>query len=103
MKATRQLALIALFAASLALPAFATTTQAQPVETGLVTLADSNIEYFSRGEGEAIVLLPGATLTVGYLDGLAEALAGWSASTSGARARVRVQARGSRSKRWRTM
>jgi pimeloyl-ACP methyl ester carboxylesterase len=75
MKATRQLALIALFAASLALPAFATTTQAQPVETGLVTLADSNIEYFSRGEGEAIVLLPGATLTVGYLDGLAEALA----------------------------
>src|SRR5579863_5444274 len=42
---------------------------------GIVKLADSNIEYFSRGEGEAIVLLPGGTLTVGYLDGLAEALA----------------------------
>jgi pimeloyl-ACP methyl ester carboxylesterase len=40
-----------------------------------VKLADSNIEYFSRGEGETIVLLPGGTLTVGYLDGLAEALA----------------------------
>ena len=55
--------------------AFAVTTQAQTVETGVVKLADSNIEYFSRGEGEAIVLLPGGTLTVGYLDGLAEALA----------------------------
>jgi len=42
---------------------------------GIVKLADSSIEYFSRGEGEAIVLLPGGTLTVGYLDGLAEALA----------------------------
>ena len=42
---------------------------------GMVKLADSNIEYFSRGKGEAIVLLPGGTLTVGYLDGLAEALA----------------------------
>jgi pimeloyl-ACP methyl ester carboxylesterase len=45
------------------------------VETGVVKLADSNIEYFSRGQGEAIVLLPGGTLTVGYLDGLADALA----------------------------
>ena len=42
---------------------------------GIVKLADSNIEYFSRGAGEAVVLLPGGTLTVGYLDGLAEALA----------------------------
>jgi pimeloyl-ACP methyl ester carboxylesterase len=55
--------------------AFATSVQAQTVETGLVKLRDSNIEYFSRGEGEPIVLLPGGTLTVGYLDGLAEALA----------------------------
>jgi pimeloyl-ACP methyl ester carboxylesterase len=46
-----------------------------PGEEGIVKLADSNIEYFSRGEGETIVLLPGGTLTVGYLDGLAEALA----------------------------
>jgi len=42
---------------------------------GIVKLSDSSIEYFSRGQGEAIVLLPGGTLTVGYLDGLAEALA----------------------------
>jgi pimeloyl-ACP methyl ester carboxylesterase len=42
---------------------------------GIVKLSDSSIQYFSRGKGEAIVLLPGGTLTVGYLDGLAEALA----------------------------
>lgn len=42
---------------------------------GIVKLADSSIQYFSRGEGETIVLLPGGTLTVGYLDGLADALA----------------------------
>jgi pimeloyl-ACP methyl ester carboxylesterase len=65
----------AVCAVSLALLAFATTTYAQSVETGIVKLADSNIEYFSRGKGETIVLLPGGTLTVGYLDGLADALA----------------------------
>ena len=65
----------ALCAGSLALLAWAATTHAQPVETGTVKLADSNIEYFSRGTGEGIVLLPGGTLTVGYLDGLADALA----------------------------
>src|SRR4029077_8037168 len=59
----------------LALLASATATHAQTVETGMVKLADSNIQYFSRGKGEAIVLLPGGTLTVGYLDGLADALA----------------------------
>jgi pimeloyl-ACP methyl ester carboxylesterase len=52
-----------------------TTAKASSVKEGIVKLADSNIEYFSRGEGESIVLLPGGTLTVGYLDGLAEALA----------------------------
>lgn len=46
------------------------------VTTGMVQLADADIEYFTRGEGEAIILLPGGTLTVGYLDGLANALAG---------------------------
>jgi pimeloyl-ACP methyl ester carboxylesterase len=45
------------------------------VEEGLVTLADSKIQYFSRGKGETVVLLPGWTLTVGYLDGLADAIA----------------------------
>jgi hypothetical protein len=69
------LVLIALCSASLALSAFVTATRAQSVETGIVKLANSHIEYFSRGEGEAIVLLPGGTLTVGYLDGLANALA----------------------------
>src|SRR6476659_1101820 len=67
--------MIAAAATSLALSAFVTTTRAQTVETGIVKLADSNIQYFSRGEGETIVLLPGGTLTVDYLDGLAEALA----------------------------
>jgi pimeloyl-ACP methyl ester carboxylesterase len=68
-------ALIALFAASLALLAFGSSAHAQTVETGIIKLADSNIEYFSRGKGEAVVLLPGGTLTVGYLDGVAGALA----------------------------
>lgn len=63
------------FAAGFTTLAFAATTQAQTIETGIVKLADSNIEYFSRGDGVAIVLLPGGTLTVGYLDGLAKALA----------------------------
>lgn len=49
--------------------------QSQIVETGLIELAHSDIEYFSRRQGDAIVLLPGGTLTVRYLDGLAEALA----------------------------
>jgi pimeloyl-ACP methyl ester carboxylesterase len=61
--------------ASPALLVCATTLKAQTVDTGIVKLADSNIEYFSRGKGETIVLLPGGTLTVGYLDGLANALA----------------------------
>jgi pimeloyl-ACP methyl ester carboxylesterase len=52
-----------------------TTTLSTDAKEGIVKLADSNIEYFSRGEGETIVLLPGGTLTVNYMDGLAEALA----------------------------
>jgi pimeloyl-ACP methyl ester carboxylesterase len=52
-----------------------TTAAASGVEEGLVELPDSKIQYFSRGKGETIVLLPGGTLTVGYLDGLADALA----------------------------
>lgn len=65
----------ALFGAALALCAYMPAARAQAVETGIVKLANSDIEYFSRGEGEAIVLLPGGTLTVGYLDGLADILA----------------------------
>ncbi|WP_027668472.1 hypothetical protein [Rhizobium leguminosarum] len=75
MNPTKRLVMLALFVAWLALPVTATVAGAQTVETGLVELKDSKIEYFSRGEGEPIVLLPGGTLKVGYLDGLAEALA----------------------------
>lgn len=66
---------IALCAAIFALLGLAKTTHPQSVETGIVKLTDSNIEYFTRGKGEPVVLLPGGTLTVGYLDGLADALA----------------------------
>ena len=41
----------------------------------MVKLADSNIEYFSEGKGDAVVLLPGGSLTVGYIEGLSHALA----------------------------
>jgi pimeloyl-ACP methyl ester carboxylesterase len=51
------------------------TASESGVKEGIVTLVDSKIQYFSRGKGETIVMLPGGTLTVGYLDGLAEALA----------------------------
>lgn len=52
-----------------------TSASANGIQEGLITLPDSEIQYFSRGKGEeTIVLLPGGTLTVGYLDGLAEAL-----------------------------
>jgi pimeloyl-ACP methyl ester carboxylesterase len=67
--------LIALFV-GLMLSVLAGIAQAQTVQTGVVKLADADMEYFSRGgEGEVIVLLPGGTLTVSYLDGLADALA----------------------------
>jgi pimeloyl-ACP methyl ester carboxylesterase len=67
--------LIAFLAAGAALLAFAAITRAQSVQTGVVKEANANIEYFSRGSGDTIVLLPGGVLTVSYLDGLAEALA----------------------------
>jgi pimeloyl-ACP methyl ester carboxylesterase len=68
---------VMIFTSSKTQPAHAQATAGIPpaVETGMVKLADSNIQYFSRGKGEAIVLLPGGTLTVDYLDGLADALA----------------------------
>jgi pimeloyl-ACP methyl ester carboxylesterase len=68
---------VMIFTGSKTQPAHAQATAGIPpaVETGMVKLADSNIQYFSRGKGETIVLLPGGTLTVDYLDGLADALA----------------------------
>jgi pimeloyl-ACP methyl ester carboxylesterase len=50
--------------------------QAAPgVQSGIVKLGDADIQYFSQGEGEAVVLLPGGSLDVGYLEGLADAVA----------------------------
>lgn len=45
------------------------------VQEGVVKLADSNIEYFSQGQGESIVLLPFGGLTVGYMQELSQDLA----------------------------
>ena len=62
----------------IAMACFALTprTMAQSLSTeGIVKLANSNMEYFSQGKGDSIVLLPGGTLTVGYLDAMATALA----------------------------
>src|SRR4029077_6872011 len=72
------LQLVAVFACMVALTLLPGCTKRTPgggVQEGVIKLSDSNIEYFSRGEGEAIVLLPAGTLTVGYLDGVADALA----------------------------
>ena len=41
----------------------------------MVKLTDSNIQYFSQGEGKPIVLLPFGGLTVGYMAGLSQNLA----------------------------
>ena len=41
------------------------TAASTPMDSGVIKLADSNIEYFSQGQGEAVVLLPGGSLTVG--------------------------------------
>jgi len=41
-----------------------------------ITLKDSHIEYFTRGDkGDLVVLLPGGALNVDYMDGLAKELA----------------------------
>jgi pimeloyl-ACP methyl ester carboxylesterase len=50
-------------------------TEPTGVESGIVKLKDANIQYFTRGKGETVVLLPGGTLAVGYLDDLANDLA----------------------------
>lgn len=62
-----------LFAAIVAMSTGA--AKSQDINTGVVELADAQIEYISRGKGQAIVLLPGGTLTVSYLDALANELA----------------------------
>jgi len=74
MRTIKKPALIAFFSAALAFSP-ASIGEAQTVEAGLVKLSDSTIEYISRGEGDPVVLLPAANLTVGYMDGLARELA----------------------------
>ena len=66
----------------------APTTPPSAVKSGVIQLAGSSIEYFSQGQGQAVVLLPGGSLSVGYLDALSQALAG-----AGYRA-VRINFRG---------
>lgn len=70
-----QASLFVLFSIGIMLSVSQAFSQAQTVESGIAKLPSANIEYFSRGTGEPIVLLPGGTLTVGYLDGLADSLA----------------------------
>ena len=48
---------------------------AKKVQEGIVKLPDSNIEYFTQGNGEPIVLLPFGGVTVGYLEVLSQDLA----------------------------
>jgi pimeloyl-ACP methyl ester carboxylesterase len=45
------------------------------MQDGIIKLPNSNIEYFTQGKGEPIVLLPFGSLTVGYLEGLSQELA----------------------------
>jgi pimeloyl-ACP methyl ester carboxylesterase len=51
------------------------TAPTAPAQEGMVKLTDSDIEYFSQGQGETIVLLPFGSLTVGYMEGLSQDLA----------------------------
>jgi pimeloyl-ACP methyl ester carboxylesterase len=61
----------------------------EPVQEGIVKLTDSNIQYFSQGQGEPVVLLPSGGLTVGYMEGLSQDL-----SEAGYRM-IRINFRGS--------
>ena len=51
------------------------TASTAAVQEGLVKLTDSDIQYFSQGHGEPIVLLPFGGLTVGYMEDLSRDLA----------------------------
>jgi pimeloyl-ACP methyl ester carboxylesterase len=62
--------------------------KATGILTDVVTVDDARIEYFSQGSGEAIVMLSGRGLDVGYLEPLAAELA-----KAGYRA-IRVNRRG---------
>src|SRR5262249_7877908 len=65
-----------IFAASLsALCVFGQADISANAQEGLVKVGNANIEYFSEGNGDAIVLLPGGGFTAGYMEGLSHALA----------------------------
>ena len=53
----------------------------------IIELKDAKIEYFSQGQGEAVVMLPGGSLSVVYMKNLADAL-----SSAGSRV-IRVNPR----------
>jgi pimeloyl-ACP methyl ester carboxylesterase len=67
----------------------ASTTRNALTQEGIAKLSDSEVEYFSQGKGEPIVLLPFGGLTVGYMDKLSQSL-----SDAGYRV-VRINFRGS--------
>lgn len=45
------------------------------METMRVKAGDAELECFSQGTGAGIIMVPGGSLSVGYLSGLADALA----------------------------
>ncbi|HEV3418097.1 MAG TPA: alpha/beta hydrolase [Pirellulales bacterium] len=53
----------------------ASEQNASSVQSDIVKVGNADIQYFSQGEGAAVVLLPGGSLDVGYMEGLASALA----------------------------
>ena len=67
-----------------------------PGESDVVRLDGAEIEYFGSGRGPGVVLLPGGSLPVGYMEGLALALAGGRCGTprDGARLLRQPQAGG---------
>jgi pimeloyl-ACP methyl ester carboxylesterase len=74
-KLTRRETLLAATAFAASAVTFEQTRAQQPTAEGVVKLADSEIEFFSQGQGEAVALLPGGSLSVAYLEGLAQELA----------------------------
>ena len=72
MKATK---LVTLFCAGLLTLGIAGAAMAADAGGELVKLGDVEIQYFSQGQGDVVVLLPGGSLNVKYMGGLAKALA----------------------------
>jgi pimeloyl-ACP methyl ester carboxylesterase len=78
----------AIFLLSIPLVSLAADQPKVDNEPHMVKLADAKIEYFSQGQGDVVVLLPGGGLNVSYMEGLAQSL-----SKAGYRA-VRINSRG---------